>query len=426
MNFRDAIGIDPDSHGCSCSMVKVKNEKIIKRKYLATDSGMEMFIKWVKKQGDIIVAIEGSNGLSKPLEKALREERIVFYSFKPSDVAKFRKVVLGENKNNEKDAESVARYAMALESQGRLDRYKRVWFPDEELQGLTRSYEQKSKIMKSEINRLWKLLRAASPDLYLALGGNNPDSDIDNNILQNSGILSLLAAKPDIYEWKCLSDDEFFTAMGGRNYKGCQKHIEELQKLSKTFKPISSAMSLMIKNSVMHILLTKQQSKEIVNMLKEITKDNKDVKALEEFKGVSTITASSLIAEIINIRRFLKNDNLASYSGLGMKENSTGNKESKKEPMVHSSLFNHRLKDAFMNFAKNFVRYNPDSHLSGYFRNLLKDGMPVTEARKRVARSLVRVTFKKLYSIIEDYNSTDLEENIERESDMARGSGLHP
>ena len=31
-----------------------------------------------------------------------------------------------------------------------------------------------------------------------------------------------------------------------------------------------------------------------------------------------------MIAEIIDIRRFAREDNLASYSGLGMKEHSTG------------------------------------------------------------------------------------------------------
>ncbi|MBA7527421.1 hypothetical protein ES705_19597 [subsurface metagenome] len=67
--------------------------------------------------------------------------------------------------------------------------------------------------------------------------------------------------------------------------------------------------------------------------------------------------------------------------------------------MKHSSLFNHRLKDAFMVAARNFVKFNPDSHLSGYFRNLIKGGMKKTEARKRTARALVRVIFKKLYEL---------------------------
>ncbi len=186
--LRDAIGIDPDSKGCQSALVKLGECQTQQRGYLATEEGMERFIRWVKEKDDVIVAIEGSNGQSKPIEKALRSAEIVFYSFKPSDVDKFRKAVLGQKKNNKKDAESTARYAMALEAQGKLDNWKRVWSPDEELQGLTRSYAQKTKESTREINRLWKLLREASVDLYLALGGEHPDIDITENILQNEGI----------------------------------------------------------------------------------------------------------------------------------------------------------------------------------------------------------------------------------------------
>ena len=87
--------------------------------------------------------------------------------------------------------------------------------------------------------------------------------------------------------------------------------------------------------------------------------------------------------------------------------------------MVPNSQFNRRLKDIFMTAARNFVRYNPDSHLSGYFRNLVKKrGMKANEAYKRVARALVRVIFRMLRALIEE----SLEEQKWSESDMASGS----
>ena len=102
MILRNAIGIDPDSIVCQCAFVKVGDGQTQQRGFLATEEGMESFIHWVKRQVVVIVAIEGSNGLNAPIEKALRAAEIVFYSFKPSDVAKFRKAVLGQNKNNKK------------------------------------------------------------------------------------------------------------------------------------------------------------------------------------------------------------------------------------------------------------------------------------------------------------------------------------
>ncbi len=121
MQLRNAIGIDPDSKGIICSYVKSNIKKPEKKGFLATKNGLNEFVRWLGKHKNIIIAIEGQNGQSKPVEKILRKNGIIFYSFKPYDVDKFRKAVLGQNKNNHKDAESVARYAMALEAQGKMD-----------------------------------------------------------------------------------------------------------------------------------------------------------------------------------------------------------------------------------------------------------------------------------------------------------------
>ncbi len=396
MILRNAIGIDPDAKGFQCAHVKLGEAQVRQRGYLATEESLGTFIRWVKKQGDSIVAIEGSNGLSTPIEKALRAAEIVFYSFKASDVGKFRSVVLGQNKNNQKDAESTARYAMALEAQGKLDAWKRVWRPDEELQSLTRLFSLKTKEATREVNRLWKLLRTASVDLYLALGGQHPDIEISENILQKQAILAILAEKPDIYEWKTLSESDFMVAMGGRNYKGRKELIEQLRKVSKSFRPVSASITMMIKNGAAQIILIKQLLRELKKMIVKLTEDNKAVQILFQHKGIGIMTASTINAEIIDIRRFVKNDNLASYAGLARKQHSTGDNEKE----IPSRFYNRRLKDAFMSAAGNYVIFNPDSHLAGYYRNLVKGGMKKTEARKRVARSLVRLVFRELYSTV--------------------------
>ena len=220
MKERNAIGIDPDSQGFVCAYVKRSDTKVATRGYMATDSDLKSFLKWVKGEKDVVVAIEGSNGMSKPLEKALREAEVIFYSFKPADTDKFRKAVLGQNKNNKKDAESVARYAMALEAQGKLEKYRRVWFADMELQLLTRRYESLTQQLTAEVNRLWKLLRYASADLYLALGGKNPEVECGQKVVKSQGILNLLISTPDVGQWKSLSDEQMLEAMGGGRLQG--------------------------------------------------------------------------------------------------------------------------------------------------------------------------------------------------------------
>ena len=269
-----AIGIDPDSNGYICCLVDVKEAHGKKMGYLTTLRDLESLVRWVKKEGTPIVAIEGSNGISKPVEEAFRKEQIVFHSLRPSNVSKFRKVVLGKNKNNEKDAESVARYALALQAHGKLEQFRRVWFPDESLRLLTRGYERKSKELTAELNRMWKLLRLASPDLYLALKGSNPEVEISNNGLKIQGVLSLLEQKPDILEWKGLSAEDFRAAMGGGDYRGRQRLIDELQRLSEAFSPTPPAVSLMIRSSAQTILQAKRQLSEMKKLIREITAEN--------------------------------------------------------------------------------------------------------------------------------------------------------
>ena len=205
--------------------------------------------------------------------------------------------------------------------------------------------------------------------------------------------------------------------MGG-NHNGRRDLIRQLRKVVGSFTAVTPAMSLMIQDSARSIERLKREENDIKKMLEELTKDSPAVQALKEKRGIGTITAATMIAEIVDIRRFCREDNLAGYMGLGMREHSTGDSTR----MVPSQLFNHRLKDAFMTAARNFVLFNPDSHLAGYYRNLVKAGMAPLEATKRVARALVRVIFRELYALQEtEVNPQKVDELKEGESDVASG-----
>ena len=416
--MKNAIGIDPDSGGFVCALVKAGSGQHVTRRFSVTREDLQQFLRWVKVEGTPIVAIEGSHGQSRPIEKALREEGVVFHSFKPADTDKFRKAVLGQNKNNERDAESVARYALALDAQGKLEQYRRVWFADMELQLLTRRYAGITAQMTAEVNRLWKLLRFASPDLYLSLGGKNEENEQRGKVLKNQGILTLLTSTPDIGEWKNLSEQDMLEAMGGGEYKGRRQLIRQLAQVAGSFPSLSERMAFMIKSSAHQVESFKREQTELVQMLDASTQAHAAVQLLKEHRGVGTITATAMVAEIIDIRRFASDDNLASYSGLGMREYATGSMST----MVHSRLYNRRLKDAFMTAARNVVLYDAGSHVAGYYRNLVKAGMRPLEATKRVARALVRLLFRELTALVAPKPSDqELEEFKEGESGMANG-----
>ena len=415
-----AIGIDPDASGFVCALVGGQTERPIRRRFSVSAGDLEQFIRWNREESPSIVAIEGIHGQSGPIEKALREAGVVFYSFKPGDTDKYRKAVLGENKNNERDAEAVARFALSLQEQGRLERWRRVWEPDVDLRVVSRRYESVGKQLTAEANRLWKLLRQGSPDLYLALGGKLQEVECSPRLLKNEGILTLLATKPQLGDWKEFSEDELMEAMGGGEYKGRRAFVRQLRSIAGSFPMLSQPMTFVIRSSAQQVQRLKREQTELEAMLEELGEQRRTVQALTQRPGIGTITGSGMVAEIIDIRRFPAEDNLASYSGLGRVEHSTGDRESTKR----ARKYNRRLKDLFMTAAMNVVRCDPNSHLAGYHRNLVKRGMEPTEAIKRVARALVRVIYRQLMGLVEvDGEVPTTEAGQERQGGVASGRG---
>ena len=395
--MQKVVGIDPDASGFVCVLIGEPSERPIRRRFSVSREDLERFIRWLREERAALVALEGIHGQNAPIEQALREAGLVFYSFKASDTEKYRQAVLGDNKNNERDAEGVARFAASMQEQGKLERWRRVWEPDTDLRLLSRRYGSVGKQLTGEVNRLWKLLRQASPDLYLALGGKLAEVESTPRVLKNEGILTLLATSPQIGQWKDLSEDELMESMGGGEYKGRREFVRQLMTITTKLPELSRWTSLVIRRSAQQIALFKREQIELERGLEELGRERPAVQRLDAMRGIGAITAGGMIAEIIDIRRFPSEDNLASYSGLGRVEDKTGDRESARS----AKKYNRRLKDLFMTAALKVVQFDPNSHLAGYHRNLVKKGMESTEAAKRVARALVRVVYRELSGLVE-------------------------
>ena len=405
-----AIGIDPDSTGGVCSLVDLQRAQVTVKEFSITQEALSQFVRWAKRQSDVVIAIEGVNGHSAPFERALRAAGIVFHSFTAHEVSKFRSAVLGQNKNNARDAQAVARYALALEAQKRLDLSRRVWFVDEELQGLTRLYRQKRAEATRETNRLWKTLHKASGDLYLAFRGSNRLGD---TLLKQVGILRLLANQPDVGSWHLFSREELVTIMGPP-HRSREQLLQKLLPLLASVGHFSAPMCALIRTSAEILLVLHKVLLNVERQIQDLTKDNPAVKCLCAHRGMGVLTAASIMAEIIDIRRFPTNNHLASYAGLARHERKTGRSMTE----LATSAFNHRLKYALFSAARNMTVNDPSSHLSAYYRHLVQTGMPITEAHKRVSRALVRTIYRELMSLVQ-VQSPDGSQIPPKEGDVA-------
>lgn len=101
-----AIGVDSDSLGAVCVLVDVSISRVVVQEYAITDEALGRFVRWVRQYPDAVVALEGHHGDGKPFECALRRAALPFHSFSAFEVSRFRAAVLGQNKNNQRDAEA--------------------------------------------------------------------------------------------------------------------------------------------------------------------------------------------------------------------------------------------------------------------------------------------------------------------------------
>ncbi len=398
MEVIKAVGIDPASGDYQCALIQEGKKKIIHKVFSVKNDSLTDFIYWIREEKVRIIAIEGQGGFCIPLEKVLRNANLPFYSFNPYLIAKYRQAILGQNKNNRKDATAVALYAMTQYSQNNLEKYKRKWFPDDIFRPLTRMYEQKQKEATREINRLWKIIHRASGDLFLTLREYHKGNG-RNSVLTQIWVLKLLSIYPDICSWQFLTEKELISASEAK-HPNTRKLITDLKSLSVNISTIPEMLIMELQISATTALTLKQGVFLIHQQLEIKVKENPSTSKLISYKGIGPITASQIYSEIADISRFPNNHHLASYAGFGRREYKTGT-NTKEKP---SFLFNHRLKNAFFTAAKNYTVFNPDSHLTGFYRMLRDKGMKNTEAYKRVGRALIRRFFRDLMSvkIIED------------------------
>jgi transposase len=185
--------------------------------------------------------------------------------------------------------------------------------------------------------------------------------------------------------------------IAGGSHRGREPLLQALHLLSAKLQPFSSTTTLLIQSSAAVLLVLFATLEKLERQLHELSNENQAIRCLCGHRGITVLTAATMIAEIVDVRRFPTSNHLASYAGLARHEHKTGRSGSE----ITSPVHNHRLKNAFFSAARNITLHNPDSHLAAYYRSLVKRGMPITEAHKRVGRALVRRIYRELKAISE-------------------------
>lgn len=422
MNQNTFVGVDPASGDFECAFIRNGEREATHRTFTIKVTELDHMIEWIRNEQIDVVAIEGSGGYARPLERALRTAEIPFYSIDPYRITRYRQAVLGQHKNNQKDAVAVAYFAREQAAQGNLEVHRRTWFPDETLRPLVRLYEQKQKEATREINRLWQRIQNISGDMFLTLRGLS-DGTRKSRCVSQQWLLKLFAWYPDLTTWQSFTRDGIAEVIDEHRTSIIDKimvlkdvaadirpHTAGTRNAA-TVPPYSAVAQVELQVSASTALALKQAVRLLYHQIEAEVERNAFTRRLMEYRGIGAITAAQIVSEIADISRFPNDDHLASYAGLGRREHKTGVGTTERSTF----MFNHRLKNTFFTAARNYTLYNPDSHLTGYYRSLKARGMKQTELYKRVARALVRRFYRDLKAVAAQETETRHEGNPEPE-----------
>ena len=407
MNQNTFVGIDPASGDFECAYIRNAERKATHRMFTIKVTELDRMIAWIREEKIEVIAIEGSGGYTRPLERALRLAEIPFYSIDPYRITRYRQAVLGQHKNNQNDAVAVAYFAREQAAQGKLDAYRRTWFPDEALRPLVRLYEQKQREATREINRLWQRIQNVSGDIFLTLRGLS-DGARTSRCLTQQWLLKLFAWYPDLTTWQSFTREGIAQVIDEHRTRIIDK-IMVLKDVAADVRPYSAVAHVELQVAASTALALKQAVRLLYHQIEAEVERNTFTRRLMEHGGIGAITAAQIVSEIADISRFPNDDHLASYTGLGRREHKTGTGTTER----NTFMFNHRLKNTFFTAARNYTLYNPASHLTGYYRSLKARGMKQTEVYKRVARALVRRFYRDLKAVAEQEGKAKREGNPE-------------
>jgi len=141
------------------------------------------------------------------------------------------------------------------------------------------------------------------------------------------------------------------------------------------------------------LVLVEDQITSISKEVETIGKKSEEVMALHmNIHGCGIVTACSIMAELVTVRRFKGKDNLASYAGVSPREHSSGRKRK-----LHTNPFgNRRFNRALHTIALSQIACKGDPEGKEYYRKKQKEGKTKLWALRCLKHQIAKRVFQTL------------------------------
>lgn len=140
------------------------------------------------------------------------------------------------------------------------------------------------------------------------------------------------------------------------------------------------------------LLFTEEQIYAISKEIAVIGETSKEAKALTTIHGCGMVTACSITAEVITIKRFKNKDHFSMYTGIAPTPHSSGRKHK-----MHTNPFgNRQLNRAIHTIALGQIAINGDTRGKEYYQRKIKEGKTKLWALRCLKHQIAKVVFQKL------------------------------
>lgn len=323
------------------------------------------------------------------------------YAENAKSIQKYKETFLDREKADPEDAYLCADYARIGKCK---DSHPVIGYQKIALQRLTRQRKHTAELLAKEKQYL-------SSNLFLrfsALKVNPDDNPFSNTFGKTSSVMLTDYLSNEEIVKANLSDLVTKIAEASKNRvddpsltaKLLQKVARDSYRLDKV---ASDSLSIAMASSFRLIQAyqdeLKRLDKEIIRLIDGY--DNQYFKILTSIKGIGSVFAAGIIAEIDNINFFKNDDKLASYCGLRWKKNDSGSKSSdhRKQPNSCNSYLRYYIVEA----TASVIRYN-DVYASFYHK---KYNEVKVNKHKRALVLTSRKFVRLVYGMLRDHKLYD-------------------
>jgi len=256
------------------------------------------------------------NTLLKPFLTFNGNENPQVYVFNPKLIHNFKRIFNEQSKNDKVDSLMIAQRL-------RFGNLPKNHFADQLYEGLKRLTRYRFHLMDTlcrEKNYFLKFL-------FLKFSSYSQDNPFSDPFGASAGSIAIDFFSVDEIANKPIEELSAFLIKKGKNrFKNPEKIADEIKKLARNsyrLKPsLNEPVNLVLENSLTTIRTLESQVKKMDKAIE--LELNKIQQPLTSIKGIGSVLAAGIIAEIGNVSNFSNESKLAKYIGLAWKDNQSG------------------------------------------------------------------------------------------------------